>query len=152
MANQQDKSVLLYDGVSAPTIVVQEGSSAASYEIGDLVKFDSGGQIILATNGLIAGIAQMDATASAGAAGDVQFMELINYNALYLICNTSTADQADVGETSAIVFTAGAHTVAAGTTSAGEVHIVGIYPGDLGVSGGRNIVRFSTFDATEIGD
>jgi len=152
MANQQVKSVVLYDGVSAPTIVVQEGSSAASYEAGDLVKFDSAGQVILATNGLIAGIAGMDSTASAGSASDTQFMELINYNALYLICNTSTSDQAEVGECSAIVFTAGAHTVAGGTAAAGEVHIVGIYPGDLGVTNGRNIVRFSTYDATEIGD
>ena len=152
MANQQDLSVVLYDGVSAPTIVVQEGTTSGSYEIGDLVKFDSSGQIIIATNGLIAGIACMKYTGSAGSAGDTQQMELINYNALYLMCNTSTAAQTEVGECAAIVFTAGAHTVAEGTTSAGEVQIVGIYPGDVDVSGGRNIVRFSTFDATMIGD
>jgi len=151
MARLQDKSVLLYDGVSAPTIEVQEGGSSGSYLIGDLVKFDASGQIILATNGIIAGIACMDYTNSAGSATDVQFMELINYNALYLMCNTSTADQVDVGECAAIDFTAGAQHIAEGSTSAGEVHIYGIYPGDVGVDGGRNIVRFSTFDATMIG-
>lgn len=152
MANQQIESVLLYDGVSAPTIEVQEGSSAGSYEIGDLVKFDTAGQIILASNGIIAGIALMDATASAGSATDTQFMELINFNALYLMCSGSTSAQANVGETAAITFTAGAHTLADATVAAGEVHIYGIYPGDLNVTNGRYIVRFSTFDITLIGD
>ena len=43
MARQQDLSVLLYDGVSAPTIEVQEGTTSASYEIGDLSKILSNG-------------------------------------------------------------------------------------------------------------
>ena len=154
MARQQDKSVLLYDGVSAPTIQVQEGSSSGSYVIGDLVKMDTAGQIIIATNGVVAGIAQMDYTGSAGAAGDVQFMELINWNALYLITTASATatDQAHIGEVSNLNFTAGAHYVATPTGAGGEVYIVGIYPGDLAVDGGRLIVRFNASDLTEIGD
>lgn len=154
MARQQDLSVVLYDGVSAPTIQVQEGTTSGSYVIGDLVKMDTTGRIILATNGIIAGIACMDYTGSVGSAGDTQFMELINFNALYLITTasaTATA-QAHIGEVSNLTFTAGEHSVATPTGAAGEVYIVGIYPGDLAVAGGRLIVRFNASDITEIGD
>ena len=151
MARQQDKSVLLYDGVSAPTIQVIEGTATQTYEIGDLVKFEDDGRIVVATNGVIAGIAQMDATGAAGSAADTQFMELINFNALYLITAgaSTAANQVNVGEVAAITFTIGAHVA---TPGAGEVHIVGIYPGDVAVNGGRYIVRFNASDITLIGD
>ena len=154
MARQQDLSVVLYDGVSAPTIVVQEGTTSGSYVIGDLVKFDTSGQIILASNGVVAGIACMSYTGSAGSAGDTQQMELINFNALYLITGegSTTADQAHCGEVSNLNFTAGAHYVATPSGAAGEVYIMGIYPGDLSVAGGRYIIRFNASDLTEIGD
>ncbi len=151
MARQQDKSFLLYSGVREQVIEAQEGSSAASYEDGDVVKFDNSGQIILATNGIIAGFATEDATGSAGSASDTQDLELIDFHALYLVTAASgtAADQVNVGEVAAITFTAGAQVAVPG---AGELHIVGIYPGDLAVNGGRYIVRFNASDVTLIGD
>ncbi len=155
MARQQDLSVVVYDGVSAPTIVVQEGSGA-TYYIGDLVKFNDSGQIIIATDSVIAGIACMDKTGSVGTAGDTQFMELIDYNALYLIAEASAtaAAQINVGDPAAITFTAGSTTTLGHTasTGTGELIVYGIYPGDVGVSGGRYIVRFNDNDITAIGD
>ena len=151
MARQQDKSVLLYDGVSAPTIEAIEGTATQTYEIGDLVKFEDDGRIVVATNSVVAAIAQMDATGTAGSASDKQFIELINFNALYLITAgaSTAAAQVNVGEVSAITYTIGAHIA---TPGAGEVFIVGIYPGDVAVSGGRYIVRFNASDLTAIGD
>ena len=154
MARQQDLSVLLYSGVSAPTIEVQEGTS--TYYIGDLVHFDDSGQIEIASSAVISGIAMIDSTGSAGSAGDTQFMELIDFNALYLIAEaTSTsADQVNVGDPAAITFTAGStralgHTA---STGSGDVFVFGIYPGDVGVNGGRYIVRFDAATITAIGD
>lgn len=151
MARQQDKSVLLYSGVRSQIIEVQEGSSAGSYKAGDLVKFDDSGQIVLATNGYIAGIATEDATGSAGSASDTQDLELIDFYALYLITEAAAtaADQVNVGEVYDLDFTAGAQFANSATT--GEIHIVGIYPGDLAVNGGRYIVRFNASDITLIG-
>ena len=144
MARQQDRSVLLYSGVEAQTIEVQEGTTAASYVDGDLVRFDSSGQIILATNAVIAGIATDDATGSVGSASDVQAMELLDVNALYLItagAAVATA-QDDCGDDVNIDYAVGAH-FAETTSSTPEIIIVGIYPGDLLVSGGRYIIRFN---------
>jgi len=144
MARQQDRSVLLYSGVTAQTIEVQEGTTAASYEDGDLVRFDTTGQIILAATGIIAGIATEDATASSGSASDVQAMELIDINALYLMTagDLVATAQADCGNNVNIDFTAGAQ-FAETTSSTPEINIVGIYPGDLAVAGGRYIIRFN---------
>ena len=143
MARQQDNSVILYSGVTAPTIEVQEGTTAASYEAGDLVRFDDTGQIILATTVQIAGIATLAATGSAGSASDVQVMELLDPNALYTItAPTATATaQTIVGNDVNIAFTVGAHVVET-TSSSPEIIIMGIYPGDLAVAGGRYIVKF----------
>jgi hypothetical protein len=144
MARQQDESVILYSGVEAQTIEVQEGSSAGSYEAGDLVYFDSSGQIIIATTGKIAGIATADATAAAGSASDTQDMELLDYNGLYLItagAAVATA-QDDVGDDVNLDFTAGAH-FAETTSSSPEIAIVGLYPGDaVTTQGGRYICKF----------
>lgn len=145
MARQQSDSVLLYSGVSAPTIEVQEGTVSGSYEIGDLVQFDTSGQIILAVAGNIAGIACMDATASAGSSTDVQQMEIIDFNALYLMtaAAATAAAQAHVGEDGDITYTYSAQYVTQDAGSAKEVLIYGIYPGDVDTNGGRYIVRFN---------
>lgn len=154
MARQQNLSVVLYSGVSAPTIEVQEGDSA-TYYIGDLVKFDNDGQIVIADDSCIAGIACMDKTGTAGSATDVQQMEIISFSALYTIAEASatSADQVNVGDPAAITFTPGStkalgHTASTGT---GELLVYGIYPGDVGVNGGRYIVRFSDSDISLIG-
>lgn len=144
MARQQTKSVLLYSGVTAQTIEVQEGTTAASYDAGDLIRFDTTGQVILATTGVIAGIATEDATGSAGSASDVQAMELLDVNALYLMTAAAAVATAqdDCGDDVNIDYTATAQ-FAETTSSSPEIIIVGIYPGDLAVAGGRYIVRFN---------
>ena len=154
MARQQNLSVMSYSGVSTPTIEVQEGTS--TYYIGDLVHFDNDGQIEIASAAVIAGIACMDSTGSAGSAGDTQQMELIDFNALYLIAEASAtaAAQANVGDPAVITFTAGS-TKALGHTAStgdGDVYVYGIYPGDVDVSGGRYIVRFDPNTIAAIGD
>jgi hypothetical protein len=148
MANQQDKSVLLYSGVSTQVIAVREGTATQTYEIGDLLKFETEGRVIIGTNSLYAGIALNNAEGSA-ATVDSQDLELIDFNALYLICAVGSTAQTDIGAIFAITYTVGAHTV---SEAAGEVLAVGIYPGDVGVSGGRYIFRFNYGDFSAIGD
>lgn len=147
MARQQDFSILLYSGVTAHTIDVQEGATAASYVAGDLIRFESTGQVILATAAKIAGIATLAATGSAGSRSDTQDMELLDVNALYLMTAGAAVvpTQAEVGDAVNIDFAVGAQ-FAETTSSTPEIEIVGIFPGDYTGSaftaGGRYIIQF----------
>lgn len=147
MARQQDESILLYSGVTAQTIPVQEGATSGSYVPGDLIRFESTGQVILATAAKIAGIATMSFTGSAGSVGDIQPMELIDVNGLYLMTAAGgvAPTQAEVGDAVNLDFSVGAQ-FAETTSSTPEIFIVGIYPGDYTgaayTAGGRYIIKF----------
>ena len=131
MARQQDDSILLYSGVESQVITVQEGATAASYVANDLIRFESTGQVILATNAVIAGIATLAATGAAGGVSDVQDMALLDSTALYIMTAAAAVapTQAEVGDAVNLDFTAGAQFVET-TSSTPEVYIVGLYPED----------------------
>jgi len=147
MARQQDDSILLYSGVESQVITVQEGTTAASYVANDLIRFESTGQVILATNAVIAGIATEAATGSTGGVSDVQDMALLDPTALYIMTAASAVapTQAMVGDPYNLDFTAGGHWVET-TSTTPEVYIVGLYPedytGSAYTAGGRYIIRF----------
>ena len=143
MARQQDKSVLLYSGVTAPCIRQQEAASLAAnaYYAGDCVHIDDTGYLIISTGVYILGLAQADCTGVDYAEADV---ELIDFNALYTItaAGGSATARANIGETQDITFTPGEHVVA--STSNNQIQLVGIYLGnDDTTNGGRYIVKFN---------
>ena len=119
--------------------VKQYGLEGATqtYKAGDLVKF-SAGYVVIATSNAISGIACKDWSVS-GAATEV---ELIDPNAVYS-CTLGTATthaQTLVGTIEDFTFTAGAHTLAAGST---DVYVVGLDRRDaIGATQGRVLVRF----------
>lgn len=139
------ESVMAYSHFEPNVVEAQEASGSANdwYE-NDLVKFDGSGQTVIATAGIIAGIARKRATGTQATAYE---LELLDPNAIYVMRaegSTATA-QANVGEAFDINYTAGGHYVDTSSTSNKEVYIVGIHKGDaVGTSGGRYLVRFST--------
>ncbi len=143
MARQQDKSVLLYSGVTAPCIKHQEAGSLAAlaWYDGDCVHITNDGYINISTGVFILGIAVNDCTGVDYANTNV---ELIDFNALYLItaAGGSATARASLGETQDINFAVGAHYV--DTASSNQIQLVGIYEGnDDTTQGGRYIVKFN---------
>ena len=144
MARQQSKSVLLYSGVTAPTIMQQEVSaiSAAAWRTGDLVHITATGYATISTGVYILGIATVTATGTDYADFEV---ELLDYNALYTItaeASTATA-RSLLGQTNDITFDVGGHSVST-ATSYNVIHLVGIYEGnDDTTAGGKYIVQFN---------
>jgi len=145
MARQQSKSVLLYSGVTAQTIMQQEVSniSANAWRSGDLVHISATGYATISTGVYILGIATVAAT---GTDYDDFEVELLDYNALYTITaeGSTATGRSSLGHEVDVVYTVGAHTVA--TTETNKViHVVGIYEGnDDTTAGGRFIVKFNT--------
>ena len=143
MARQQAKSVLLYSGVTAPTITQQEvcAISANAWYAGDLVHITDSGYATIATGLYILGIAVTAASGTDYADFDV---ELLDYNALYTItaeASTATA-RADLGAPMDINYTVGGHYVESASTN--EIYLVGIYEGnDDTTAGGRYIFKFN---------
>ena len=134
-------SVISYTGMTGNVLGYLEGTTSGSYAIGDLVKTDTDGRIVIATGGKILGIARRGYTGVAGTAVEV---ELIDPNEIYVIqYKASATNQNLVGVECDLVYTVGAHTVDSAATSFDEVEIVGLHPGDaVTTSGGRLLVRF----------
>ncbi len=102
-------SVTLRPGLGVETIPCEEGSSAGSFEIGDLVAFDSNGQVVIATSGVIDGIAETSATGTQSITIQVN---LIDPNTIYIAnYKSASATQTLVGDCLDFTFTAGAHTL-----------------------------------------
>lgn len=122
----------------------QEGGTPADFHIGDLLKTDSSGQVVMATAGYCWAIALKEHTDTQATIIPV---ELINFHDIYSIAvgAASVTAQADVGEQGNITFTAEGHTVAS-SSSGTDVEICGIDPckpvGTTGAAGGRYLVRF----------
>jgi len=134
-------SVYGYKYITPPNIVLCEEGTLTAYA-GDLVKFDSSGQLAIATSGAINGISQKTLTGTTGAIIPV---ELIARENLYVMraASGTTTDQANVGEQGDITFTVnGGHYVTANTTSGADVQIMALHPEDGEKLGGRYIVRF----------
>jgi len=120
-------------------VSVEEGSSSGSFQIGDLVKFDSSGQVVIATAGVIDGIARFNATGTQATKGEV---DLIDSSSIFTAAYVSTTGQTLVGDLLDFTFTAGAHTLSE-TSAETDVYCVALDPRDTeGASGGRLYVRF----------
>ena len=136
-------SVTSYTGMTGLVLGFLEGTTSGSYAIGDLVKTDTDGRIVIATGGKILGIARRGYTGVAGSAVEV---ELIDPNEIYVIRYKAAAtNQNLVGVECDLVYGVGAHTVDSAVVTYDEVEIVGLHPGDpVTTSGGRLLVRFKT--------
>lgn len=148
------ESVMIYSGTKGQIVEVAERTAGAAndwYE-NDLVRGDGLGYVKIATAAKILGIAQSRATGVAYTALDV---ELLNPATIYVIRGPSgsTPSQAFVHESFDLNFDKGAdggHYVDTSSTD-GEVTIVGIYPGEDSVTGGRYLVRFNASIFAESG-
>jgi len=131
-------SVELRTGLNIDTIPCEEGSSAGSFAIGDLVKFDANGQVVIATAGAISGIAEKSAT---GTQSTTIPVTLIDPSAIYIAnYKSASAAQGLVGDCLDFTFTAGAHTLDESGAST-DVYCVGLAdPGDS--TSARLLVRF----------
>ena len=116
-----------------------EGGSTQTFDAGDPVQF-SAGYVVVATAGVMHGIARRDATGTQTSTIEV---ELIDPNALYSVrCSTGlTHAQTLVGTICDFQFTTpGAMVVEDGTT---DLYIVALDPRDAaGTTNGRLLVRF----------
>jgi len=135
-------SVLNYTGNSPQVIGVQEASagSANDFYAQDLVKSTSG-ELVIATAGVILGIARSPAT---GTASTVIPVELINLNDVYVAnYKASATTEALIGDVVDFVFTVGAHTLDESSATT-DAYVVGLDPRDaVGTSGGRLLFRFN---------
>jgi len=136
-------SVVAYTGLGPQIVSIQENSSAtaADWSIGDLVKADGSGELVIATDGVIMGIAHKAATGTDNTEIPV---ELLNFNEIYVMAYSTVTTEAIIGTYADITFTVGAHVVTDGTAEE-DVYIVGLHPDDaVGTDGGRVLVRFDT--------
>lgn len=137
------ESVMIYSGDKGQVLQMAEGTAAVALEFyeNDLVKGDGSGYLRVATAAKMVGIAQARATAVDYTRLEV---EMLNPNAVYVIRAKSNEEclQNMVHESWGLNYAAGGHYVTR-TTGSKEVLIVGIYPGDKDVAGGRYLVRFN---------
>ena len=130
----------IYPAAQSTVISAQEGAGTQTFDVGDLVKFDSSGQVVVATAGVIHGIARQDATGTQATKLEV---ELIDPNAIYCARYKAAATaQALVGDILDFTFTIGAHTLDEGSATT-DVYCVGLDNRDVvTTSGGRLLFRF----------
>jgi len=136
-------SVVAYTGLGPQILNIQENDSASENDwyAGDLVKADGSGELTIATDDAIMGIALKAATGVDNTEIPVQ---LLNFNEIYVMKYSTTTSEAIIGTYADITFTAGAHVVTDGT-AVENVYIVGLHPDDaVGTDGGRVLVRFDT--------
>lgn len=132
-------SVQAYTGLAPQVVPVEEAAAGAAnaFYDGDLVKATAG-ELVIATAGVILGIARKTATGTASTKIDV---ELINLNEIYVAVYTGTTAEALIGDVLDFTFTAGAHTLdESGATT--DVYCVGLHPADGLLASGRLLVRF----------
>ncbi len=134
-------SVYAYKYNVPPNIIACEEGTLTAHA-GDLVKFDSSGQLAIATSGACNGICGKTHTSTSGTTIPVELLDPANLYVIRAASGTTTA-QANVGELFDITFTVdGGHTAAANTTSGVDGQIMQLHPEDGVKAGGRYIVRF----------
>jgi hypothetical protein len=126
-----------------PQVVWIEEASASSandWYANDLVKTDASGELVIATAGVIMGIAKRAATGTASTKIPV---ELISVDNLYVAkYKASATTEALIGDVVDFTFTAGAHTLDESGAST-DADVVMLDPrDDVGTSGGRLVIRF----------
>ena len=133
-------SVVPYTGLSPQVIEVEEASAgvADAFKDGDLVKATAG-ELVIATDGVILGIARKTATGTASTKIPV---ELLNLNEIY-VCryHTDATTEALIGDVLDFTFTIGDHRLEESAAST-DVYCVGLHPTDGLLASGRLLVRF----------
>jgi len=137
-------SVVAYTGLEPQVVEIDEndGAGANDWYEGDLVKCDSDGELVIATSGVILGVARKAATGTDNTNIPV---ELINFSEIYVMHYSTTTAETIIGDVGTITFTAGGHYVTStGSAGSADCYIVGLHPGDdVGTDGGRVLVRFA---------
>jgi hypothetical protein len=131
-------SVQYYAGPRVAPLIGVEGATQ-TFDAGDLVKIDTSGYLVVATAGVISGIARQDASGTTGAARE---WEPICADAVYSAkYKASATSQSLVGDCLDFTFTIGGHTLdESGATT--DVYCVGMDPRDGALTSGRLLVRF----------
>ena len=134
-------SVYLWSGEPNVIKALEGAAQGSAYKKGDLVKAHANGLIVVGTAASFIGVAQEDPT---NTTSTVTSIDLLRADNIYVMraAGGTTTNQTDVYEESDITFTAGAHTLAANTTSGVDAIILGLHPEDGAKAGGRYLVRF----------
>jgi hypothetical protein len=128
----------------APPLVVHalEDASAGSFGAGDLVKMNSTGKVMIATAGLIFGIAKANAN---GSANYVHEIELINADSIYSTRYNGNTAQAVVGDHLDFTFTTAANGGHVASIGNNDAYCVDLDSRDaLGTANGRILIRFKS--------
>ena len=135
-------SIEVYQYGAAPQVIeALEGTTAQTFAIGDLVKWEAAGRVVIATSGNQCAIARKAATGTQDAKLQIELLDPITLYVARAASATTTA-QLDVGAESDFTYTIGGHTLATNTTSGADAIIVQLHPADGLKAGGRYIVRF----------
>lgn len=136
-------SVLLYSGLDPQVVHIQGAAagSASAYLDGDLVQTDGNGELVIAGNRLITGVAREDFSTTDDTDTPV---DLIDFSSIYVgkVATGTTTSEAYIGDGLAFTFTVGAHTLAVGGAT-DDVYCVGLHPVDWELAGGRILFRFN---------
>ena len=128
-------------GQKGPVVNVPQasGGSANDFYVGDFVKTDSNGQLVIATAGVRLGIALRTAPGGSVANPNID-VELINPQSVYSIPYAATATLATmIGGTGDITYTPNGHYITVGGTT--DCVIIG-FDDPVGTTSGRCLVRF----------
>jgi hypothetical protein len=119
-------------------ISCEEGATAGGFLIGDLVKYDAAGQVVIATSGAVAGIALQNAS---GTQATKILIEEITPDTKYVaVYKASATAQALVGDLVDFTFGAGGHTLdETGATT--DAYVVG-FKDAVGTTSGKLIIKF----------
>jgi hypothetical protein len=112
-------------------------SATPSVAVGDLVKWDANGLIVIATDGVVGGI--MRSKDPSSTTTNVIVDVIVDDDSLFSICSNTTPTVALTGDAAAITFTTTALYATAGT---GELVIQGLDPLTATASGSRILVKF----------
>jgi hypothetical protein len=117
--------------------------SANAFYAGDLVQMDSSGELVIASSGVILGIAEKTATGTASTEIPVDVVSADEeFIGKYTSSATSEALAQDLGDFTFTVSATAGHTIAVGGSDA-DLRIVDHDPRDpWTTSGGRLIIRF----------
>lgn len=139
-------SIEVYQYGAAPQVIeALEGTATQTFAVGDLVKWEAAGRVVVATTGNQCAIARKAAT---GTADTKLLIELLDPLTLYVAraASGTTTIQTDVGAESDFTYTIGSsttwHTLASNATSGVDAIIVQLHPADGAKAGGRYIFRF----------
>ena len=135
-------SIEVYQYGAAPQVIeALEGTATQTFAVGDLVKWEAAGRVVVATSGNQCAIARKAATGTADTKLQIELLDPLTLYVAKAAAGTTTI-QTDVGAESDFTYTIGGHTLASNTTSGADAIIQQLHPTDGAKAGGRYIIRF----------